>query len=202
MGRWAPPPPHQEADSSRCWGPRGPEARVQLPCGDPEQEPMSCRSRSALLSSEPSLRLKPQDTRPHPRSTRASSWGTPALAPHPCETCPPLKDRHSLHRGRREPSTLSPFAVECLLTCVVVRKCTAGLFLCLPELCARGVDRPTERRKGHHPVPKQLLHGHCKAHTADVPTCLPGAARRQSQDPTNYTVTQSVPHGPGGCGTE
>ena len=44
--------------------PRGPKAGVQLPCGNPVQEPMSCRSSSALLSSEPSLTLKPQDTPP------------------------------------------------------------------------------------------------------------------------------------------
>ena len=63
--------------------PRGPKAGVQLPCGNPVQEPMSCRSSSALLSSEPSLRLKPQDTRLHPESTHAPRWGTPALDPQP-----------------------------------------------------------------------------------------------------------------------
>ena len=45
-------------------GPQGTQVRVQLPCGDPAQEPMSCKSRSALLSSELSLMLKPQDTSP------------------------------------------------------------------------------------------------------------------------------------------
>ena len=63
--------------------PRGPKAGVQLPCENPVQEPMSCRSSSALLSSEPSLRLKPQDTRLHPESTNSPRWGTPALDPQP-----------------------------------------------------------------------------------------------------------------------
>ena len=37
-------------------------------------------------------------------------------------------------------------------------------------------------------------------HTADVPTCLPGAARHQGQDPTDFTGTQPVPPGQEGLG--
>ena len=126
---------------------------------------MSCRSRSALLSSEPSLRLKPQDTRPHTESTHAPRWG---LQPPPttlCDSCPPLKDRKvSLPRGRCTPSALSPFAVASQES-VVVRKCTVSPFLCLQELCARGVERPPERRRGHHPGPNQPLQGRHQAHT-------------------------------------
>ena len=73
--------------------PRGPKAGVQLPCGNPVQEPMSCRSSSALLSSEPSLRLKPQDTRPHPESTHAPQGGLQHSTPNPCDSCPLVKDR-------------------------------------------------------------------------------------------------------------
>ena len=83
-----------------------------------------------------------------------------------------------------------------------MRKCTASPFLCLPELCAWGVERHPERRRGHHPGPKQPLQGRHQVHRADVPTCLPGAARRQGQDPTDFTWTQAVSPGPGGAGTE
>ena len=58
------------------------------------------------------------------------------------------------------------------------------------------MERPTERRRGYHPGPKQPLQGHHKAHTADVPMCHPGANRRQDQDPTDYTGTHPVPCGP------
>ena len=63
---------------------------------------MSCRSRSSLLSSKQSLRLKTQDTRPHPESTHAPTMWTLAPAPPTlCDSCPPLKDRKvSLPRGR------------------------------------------------------------------------------------------------------
>ena len=89
---------------------RGSKAGIQLPFRDPAQEPMSCRFRSALMSSVPSLRLKPQDTRPHPESTHAPSWGTPAPAPPPCVILAlPLKDRKvSLPRGRHTTTALSP----------------------------------------------------------------------------------------------
>ena len=76
----------------------------------------------------------------------------------------------------------------------------AGSFLHLPELCARGVETPPERRRGHRPGPDQPLQGRCQAHTADVPTCLPEAARRQGQDPTDTTVTQPVPGARTGLG--
>ena len=79
-----------------------------------------------------------------------------------------------------------------------MKKCTASPFLCLPELCAWGVKRHPERRRGHHPGPKQPLQGRHQVHTADVPTCLPGAARRQGQDPTDFAWTQAVSPGPGG----
>ena len=85
--------------------------------------------------------------------------------PAPCDSCPRLKDRKvSLPRGRCAPSALSPFAVASQES-VVVRKCTASPFLCLQELCARGVERPPERRRGHHPGPNQPLQGRRQAHT-------------------------------------
>ena len=62
---------------------RGSKAGIQLPFRDPAQEPMSCRFRSALMSSVPSLRLKPQDTRPHPESTHVPTmWTLAPASPH------------------------------------------------------------------------------------------------------------------------
>ena len=79
--------------------------------------------------------------------------------PNPCHSCPPLKDRKlSVPRGRRAPSALSPFAVESQLS-VVVRKYIARPFLCLPEHCARGLERPQGRRRGHHPGPTSPCRG-------------------------------------------
>ena len=89
-------------------GPTRTHTRMQAPpgAGAPEGP--------RLLSSVPSLRLKPQDTRPHPESKHAPRWGTPAPAPPPCVILAlPLKDRKvSLPRGRHKTTALSLFAVE------------------------------------------------------------------------------------------
>ena len=67
-------------------------------------------------------------------------------------------------QGKARTLGSEPFAVESQES-VVVRKCTASPFLCLQELCARGVERPPERRRGHHPGPNQPLQGRRQAHT-------------------------------------
>ena len=81
-----------------------------------------------------------------------------------------------------------------------MRKCTARPFLCLPELCAWGVERHAERRRGHHPDPKQILQGRHQVNTADVPMCLTGAARRQGQDPQTLLGLRLCPPGQEGLG--
>ena len=76
---------------------RGSKAGIQLPFRDPEQEPMSCRFRSALMSSVPSLRLKPQDTRPHPDSTLVPGGGLQHPPPQLMSFLPSPKRQKALH---------------------------------------------------------------------------------------------------------
>ena len=64
-----------------------------------------------------------------------------------------------------------------------------------------GAWRDPQRGGGAPPWPQPAPAGAPPGiHTADVPTCLPGAARHQGQDPTDFTGTQAVPHRPGGVG--
>ena len=139
---------------------------------------MSCSSRSALLSSEPSLKLKPQDTRPQPESTHAPRWGTPALTPPTlCDSCPPLKGQKGLPpQGKTQNHGSEP------VCCRKSIKCCGAKMHCQPvsvsprTLCTERVETPRERR-GHHLGPNKPLQGRHQAHTAEVPTYLPGVAR-------------------------
>ena len=139
--------PQQEAGSSRCWGPREPEAGVQLPCGDPAQEPMSCRSRSALLSSERSLRLKPQDMRPHPDSTHAPRWGTPAPTPTTCVILVlSLKGQKGLsHHGKARTLGAEPVCCRKSIKCCGVKMHSQPFSVSPRILC-------TGRRETHREV--------------------------------------------------
>ena len=62
------------------------------------------------------------------------------------------------------------------------------------------MERYPERRRGHHPGPKQPLQGRHQVHTADVPTGLPGAARCQGQDPQTFLGLRLCPLGQEGLG--
>ena len=164
---------------------------------------MSCRSRSALLSSQPSLRLKPQDTRPHPESTPAPRWGTPAPAPQLMSFLPSPKGQKGLP-AQGKVHTLGSEPVCCSKS----RKCCGAKMHSQPisvspgTLCSGRGETPREE-EGAPPRPQPAPAGAPPGtHTADVPTCLPGAARHQGQDPTDFTGTQPVPRGPGGAGTE
>ena len=57
------------------------------------------------------------------------------------------------------------------------------------------MERYPERRRGHHPDPKQILQGRRQVNTADVPMCLTGAARRQGQDPQTLLGLRLCPPG-------
>ena len=165
---------------------------------------MSCRSRSALLSSEPSLRLKPVfggHMPPNRVHTCFQVGDSSPRLPTPCDSCPRLKDRKgSLPRGRWAPSALSPFAVASQES-VVVRKCTASPFLCLQELCARGVERPPERRRGHHPGPNQPLQGRRQAHTQlTSPRAFQGRPDTRVRTPRTLLGLSLCPAGQEGLG--
>ena len=62
------------------------------------------------------------------------------------------------------------------------------------------MERYPERRRGHHPGPKQPLQGRHQVHTADVPTGLPGAARCQGQDAQTFLGLRLCPLGQEGLG--
>ena len=159
----------------------------------------------STADAEPSLRLKPQDTRPHPESTHAPRWGTPAPAHDPGWFLPLLKGQKGLPpQGKARNHGSEPVCCRKSIKCCGAKMHSQPVSVSPRTLCTgRGeTHRDPAWKRGHHPVPKQPLHGHCKAHTADVPTFLPGAARCQGQDPTNYPGTEPVSHGPGGPGTE
>ena len=55
-------------------------------------------------------------------------------------------------------------------------------------------------RRGLHPHPKQPLQWRCQAHTADLPTCLPGVPRRQGQALQTLLGLSLCPAGQEGLG--
>ena len=71
-----------------------------------------------------------------------------------------------------------------------------------PRTLFTGHGETPREEEGVPPRSHQPLQGRRQEHPADVPTCLPRVARCRGQDPTDFTGTQAVPHGPGGPGTE
>ena len=64
-----------------------------------------------------------------------------------------------------------------------------------PRTLCRGCGETPREEEGVHPRPKQPLQWRCQAHPADVPTCIPGAARRQGQAPQTLLGLSLCPAG-------
>ena len=183
-------------------GPQGSRGRGPAALRGPAHKPMRCRSRSALLSSELSLRLKSQDTRPHPESTPAPRWGTPAPAPQHMSFLPSPKGQKGLP-PQGKACTLDSEPVYCRksIKCCGLKMHSQPASVS-PRTLFTGHGKTPREEEGVPPWPLQPLQWRHQEHPADVPTCLPQVARCRVQDLTDFTGTQAVPHGPGGPGTE
>ena len=128
---------------------------------------------SALLSSEPSLRLKPQDTRPHPESTHAPRWGTPAPAPQPMSFLPSPKGQKGLPpQGQACTLSSEPICCRKSIKCCGAKMHSQPVSVSPRTLFTGHGENPREE-DGVPPRSHQPLQGHQQQHPADIPTCLP-----------------------------
>ena len=127
---------------------------------------MSCRSRSALLSSERSLRLKPQDMRPHPDSTHAPRWGTPAPTPTTCVilALPPKGQKGLSHHGKARTLGAEPVCCRKSIKCCGAKMHSQPISVSPRTLCTELGETPREE-EGAPTRPHQPLKG--------APPCTP-----------------------------
>ena len=76
----------------------------------------------------------------------------------------------------------------------MVRKCTASPFLCLPELCVEGVERPRERRRGYIHAPNSPCRGAAR-HTQLTSTCAFQGGQTPGSGPTDLLGLSLCPAG-------
>ena len=97
--------------------------------------------------------------------------------------------------------TLGSEPVYCIksIKCCGVKMHSQPVSVSSRTLCT-GLGETTREEEGAPPRPHQPLQGHHHAQPADVPMCLPGAARCQGQDPQTFLGLRLCPLGQEGLG--
>ena len=159
VGRWAPPIPTPEGRllqvlgylGARGWGP----AALQGPSIGAHE--LQVQVSSAVLRTV--SQAETSGHMPPPRFHTCCQGGDSVSAPQPMSFLLSPKGQKGLPpQGKARTHSSEPGCCRKSIKCCGA-KMHSQPFLCLPEHCARGLERPPGRRRGRHPGPTSPCRG-------------------------------------------